>query len=237
VGAPGLRRTPPPTPARAAPPPPPPPVRPARGGARPVSAAAAAAAVSRSCACIGSPCLRHCVHGAPVGGGGVNLSNHSGAAGACVYRPAAESRPEACRVSGTALCEGAGRSQALCLSYGAACVHIAGVAAAVSLSFLRVHWVAVPEAMRARRVNRRSPASRPQRWAPARGRRRWGSCRSRRPTSCRAWVWGWVPRSALGPARSSSSWRWAGSPPVWCVQSGLLDESPWLQFTSECQRF
>jgi hypothetical protein len=29
----------------------------------------AAAAVSHSCACIGSPCLRHCVHGAPIGGG------------------------------------------------------------------------------------------------------------------------------------------------------------------------
>jgi hypothetical protein len=25
--------------------------------------------VSHSCACIGSPCLRHCVHGAPIGGG------------------------------------------------------------------------------------------------------------------------------------------------------------------------
>jgi hypothetical protein len=31
---------------------------------------AVAAAVSRSCACIGSPCLRHCVHGASIGGGG-----------------------------------------------------------------------------------------------------------------------------------------------------------------------
>jgi hypothetical protein len=29
-----------------------------------------AAAVSRSCACIGSPCLRHCGHGASIGGGG-----------------------------------------------------------------------------------------------------------------------------------------------------------------------
>jgi hypothetical protein len=28
------------------------------------------AAVSRSCACIGSPCLRNCVHGASIGGGG-----------------------------------------------------------------------------------------------------------------------------------------------------------------------
>jgi hypothetical protein len=30
--------------------------------------ALAAAAVSHSCACIGSPCLRHCVHGASIGG-------------------------------------------------------------------------------------------------------------------------------------------------------------------------
>eukprot|EP01047_Picozoa_sp_COSAG01_P048020 COSAG01_NODE_4641_length_4858_cov_6.174827_2_plen_168_part_00 len=29
---------------------------------------AAAAAVSHLCACIGSPCLRQCVHGAPIGG-------------------------------------------------------------------------------------------------------------------------------------------------------------------------
>jgi hypothetical protein len=26
--------------------------------------------VSRSCACIGSPCLRHCGHGVSIGGGG-----------------------------------------------------------------------------------------------------------------------------------------------------------------------
>jgi hypothetical protein len=39
--------------------------------------AAAAAAVSRSCACIGSPCLRHCVHGAPIGGGAAHhLDDH-----------------------------------------------------------------------------------------------------------------------------------------------------------------
>jgi hypothetical protein len=30
----------------------------------------AQAAASHLCACIGSPCLRQCVHGAPVGGGG-----------------------------------------------------------------------------------------------------------------------------------------------------------------------
>jgi hypothetical protein len=34
------------------------------------SAAQARSAVSRSYACIGSPCLRHCVHGASIGGGG-----------------------------------------------------------------------------------------------------------------------------------------------------------------------
>jgi hypothetical protein len=33
-------------------------------------AAAAAGAVRHSCACIGSPCLRKCVHGASIGGGG-----------------------------------------------------------------------------------------------------------------------------------------------------------------------
>jgi hypothetical protein len=30
----------------------------------------AAATVSHSCVCIGSPCLRHCVHDASIGGGG-----------------------------------------------------------------------------------------------------------------------------------------------------------------------
>jgi hypothetical protein len=42
--------------------------------------------VSRSCACIGSPCLRHCVHGAPIGGGGGGRPAASGAgasAGQC----------------------------------------------------------------------------------------------------------------------------------------------------------
>jgi hypothetical protein len=36
----------------------------------PTLLAAAAAVVSHLCACIGSPCLRRCVHGAPIGGGG-----------------------------------------------------------------------------------------------------------------------------------------------------------------------
>jgi hypothetical protein len=44
-------------------------------GARPAAVAGTpgriwrAAAVSHSCTCIGSPCLRHCVHGASIGGG------------------------------------------------------------------------------------------------------------------------------------------------------------------------
>jgi hypothetical protein len=29
--------------------------------------------VSHSCACIGSPCLSQCVHGAPIGGGGLSV--------------------------------------------------------------------------------------------------------------------------------------------------------------------
>jgi hypothetical protein len=39
----------------------------ADGGGR--DGGAGTAAVSRSCECIGSPCLRHCVHGASIGGG------------------------------------------------------------------------------------------------------------------------------------------------------------------------
>jgi hypothetical protein len=40
------------------------------GGLRRADEDEEAAAVSRSCACIGSPCLRQCVHGASLGGGG-----------------------------------------------------------------------------------------------------------------------------------------------------------------------
>jgi hypothetical protein len=56
-------------------PPPPPPPRPAsarqRAAAAPPGAAphASGLAVSHSCACIGSLCLRNCVHGASIGGG------------------------------------------------------------------------------------------------------------------------------------------------------------------------
>jgi tyrosyl-tRNA synthetase len=39
-----------------------------------------APAVSRSFACIGWPCLRHCVHGASIGGGGVGTAGHRGGA-------------------------------------------------------------------------------------------------------------------------------------------------------------
>eukprot|EP01047_Picozoa_sp_COSAG01_P036356 COSAG01_NODE_2839_length_6992_cov_15.825040_2_plen_192_part_00 len=40
------------------------------GAAVRLASAVASAAVSRSCACIGSPCLRRCGHGASIGGGG-----------------------------------------------------------------------------------------------------------------------------------------------------------------------
>jgi hypothetical protein len=46
------------------------------------AAAAAVAQVSRSCACIGSPCLRHCGHGASIGGGGGGGAGADGAGGA-----------------------------------------------------------------------------------------------------------------------------------------------------------
>jgi hypothetical protein len=60
-----------------------------------------------------------------------------------------------------------------------------------------VHWVAVPKALRARRVNRREEMAA----------RRLVSMGGHRVTSL-----------AVSLKR-------------------LLDESPWLQFTSECQRF
>jgi hypothetical protein len=44
--------------------------RPSRSRCWHTPSRARAAAVSHSCACIGSPCLRHCVHGASIGGGG-----------------------------------------------------------------------------------------------------------------------------------------------------------------------
>eukprot|EP01047_Picozoa_sp_COSAG01_P027059 COSAG01_NODE_1770_length_9272_cov_5.371198_9_plen_182_part_00 len=60
---------------------------------------AAAAAVSHSCACIGSPCLRHFVHGASIGGGG-GATAHQHPTGAraaglwhCRIEPATRVRP------------------------------------------------------------------------------------------------------------------------------------------------
>jgi hypothetical protein len=43
------------------------PQSPAAAAAAAAAASAGGAAVSHSCACIGSPCLRHCVHGASIG--------------------------------------------------------------------------------------------------------------------------------------------------------------------------
>jgi hypothetical protein len=40
--------------------------------------------VSHSCACIGSPCLRHCVHGASIGGGGSSRRRPRPSARPCV---------------------------------------------------------------------------------------------------------------------------------------------------------
>eukprot|EP01047_Picozoa_sp_COSAG01_P054610 COSAG01_NODE_5986_length_3918_cov_3.255564_3_plen_242_part_00 len=57
---------------------------PLRSG-RPIGAAVGSSFVSRSFACIGSPCLRHCVHGASIGGssagaGGAARSGRGGGA-------------------------------------------------------------------------------------------------------------------------------------------------------------
>jgi hypothetical protein len=54
---------------------------------------AAAAAVSHSCACIGSPCLSHCVHGASIGAdddGGVDGDGGGGDGDGCAERREAE---------------------------------------------------------------------------------------------------------------------------------------------------
>eukprot|EP01047_Picozoa_sp_COSAG01_P020065 COSAG01_NODE_1134_length_11558_cov_8.381360_9_plen_231_part_00 len=47
------------------------------GAAASAAVAAAAAAVSHFCACIGSPCLRQCVHGASIGTAGVAGAEHA----------------------------------------------------------------------------------------------------------------------------------------------------------------
>jgi hypothetical protein len=177
-------------------------------------------AVSRSCACIGSPCLkpcvhdapiqlRHCVPGASIGGGGgrggglasVRGRNSNGAstlralgevnvAGFLPLRLLA-GLTEMCGVS-TATCavgacidsshrptaaaadlsRGLHAGAALDPRPGPAGYHAAASKRAVDVgvarrrrrrrrrygggeSFLRVHWVAVPKALRTRRVNNR----------------------------------------------------------------------------------
>jgi hypothetical protein len=121
-------------------------------------------AVSRSCACIGSPCLRQCAHGASIGGA-------AGGRGAGLGPP---------QLGPGAAPDGRGRWRERGGGRGArrrAADPIGG-----GESFLRVHWVAVPEALRARRVNRSRRQLRvgPWWWAPAcrvevprRGHSRW----------------------------------------------------------------
>jgi hypothetical protein len=64
--------------------------------------------VSRSCACIGSPCLRHCVHGASIGGvGGVALCGRQLAAAAAVCAEGAAATPPAGGHGGAAVARAA----------------------------------------------------------------------------------------------------------------------------------
>jgi hypothetical protein len=65
-------------------------------------AAAAAAAVSLSFACVGSPCLRHCVHGASIGGGGGGAGASGGWAGAGAGAAAADTAATAAAAAGAA---------------------------------------------------------------------------------------------------------------------------------------
>jgi hypothetical protein len=76
-------------------------------------AAREAAAVSHFCACIGSPCLRRCVHGASIGGGGVARGGGGPArgGGAAVAPVGRQTGP----ASGSAAAAGAGRES---LSHG-----------------------------------------------------------------------------------------------------------------------
>jgi hypothetical protein len=188
------------------------------------AAAHAAAAAAREakqvihlCACIGSPCLRQCVHGASIGGPGDEAPGGGGGAagggrGAGLKergrataggRSTAQAGGGEVRLHPSARCESVGAQQLLCGLVAASvsagrrlltAVHPrmhawlqvleaedgrdgsavpvrAGQAAAAGSgeageSFLRVHWIAVPMAMRARRVNRRQ--RRPPRWLRAR---------------------------------------------------------------------
>jgi hypothetical protein len=154
---------------------------------RPAAAAVAVARVSRSCACIGSPCLRHCVHGASVGG-----SKGGGGGGRRRWRLAGRAAmmatiaPAPAKLA-TLYCQGGdggstqpeppGRSSGVTRGSDqqqpwsiSACIAAFGGVTAATLtdggdgdhgggggkgeSFLRVDWVAVPQALRARRVNR-----------------------------------------------------------------------------------
>jgi hypothetical protein len=146
--------------------------------------AAAAVSRSCACVCIGSPCLRQCVHGASIGGGGGGQPTAAQASGRSSASASAAGGGGAGRGRGgaqTVKAAASGSGELLYLgkprrgqqpSQAAAQYHTAAAAAAKAdsgddggggsgggggggESFLRVHWVAVPQAMRARRVNRR----------------------------------------------------------------------------------
>jgi hypothetical protein len=99
--------------------------------------------VSHLCACIGSPCLRQCVHGAPIG---LAASGVLAIGGLYVL-------PYQQRALKRSFRENVGRLQAeLDLAISA---HLEReLEASLGESLMCVHWVAVPEAMRARRANR-----------------------------------------------------------------------------------
>eukprot|EP01049_Picozoa_sp_SAG25_P007205 SAG25_NODE_574_length_6809_cov_44.177943_7_plen_580_part_01 len=153
------------------------------GGGRPAARRSradgrGAAAVSHSCACIGSPCLRHCVHGASIGGGG---GGGDGLLEAQLHK--AKEAAEVCCCCCCCCCccvpdlhvcddhalwggvfwisnpakrfshRSADRS-ARTRTSSSRCAGLHRGAGWRGESFLRVHWVAVPKALRARRVNR-----------------------------------------------------------------------------------
>jgi hypothetical protein len=139
--------------------------------------------VSHLCACIGSPCLRHCGHGASIGGHNghgeaacVAAGATGGAAAAAAVSPPADRARDGSRLRRGPEREGGGGGG--------------------GESFVHVHWVAVPKALRARRVNRRS-----QRPPPPHPRRLRMISRSSRE--------GWTTEAA---GRSTGpSWREAGA--------------------------
>jgi hypothetical protein len=164
--------------------------------------AARAGAVSRSCACIGSPCLRYRVHGASIGGGGVAGQGQrarpaaraahrgsqqeeggggegggggGGGGGRGRGRGGGGTRAAAAAAGGEAERRGAGGGEAgggARERQGGGQGGQGGGRADGGESFLRVHWVAVPEALRARRVNRPRGAPRRRRRMPSWKRRR-----------------------------------------------------------------